>query len=147
MYDFKSKTQPTNTKRCYITRSTNGYVWFLKVLFFHHQNSKFQFLKNKWSQKTKILKTSKKRNRYMLQSYVLATGVQNFEPISLFSAVQWPKNEVRVMTTLFWNSIFGILRCRTTKQTTCLESLDKIRQDRYIKKWFQNLTVFDPNLT
>ena len=51
------------------------------------------------------------------------TGVQNFKPIYLYLAVQWPQNQVRAMMSLFlkldfWNfkvsydktnHIFGIL--------------------------------------
>ena len=76
--------------------------------------------------------------------------VQNFKPISLFLAVQWPRNQVMVMTSLFWNSIFGICNCRTTKQMAFLEFWDKTGQDRYVLKRkfrFSKRDLFYLNLT
>ena len=64
----------------------------------------------------------------------MCTKVQNFKPISLFLAVQWPRNQVMVMTSLFWNSILGICNCRTTKQMTFLVFWDKTGQYRYVLK-------------
>ena len=51
---------------------------------------------------------------------------------------------------IFWNSIFRISNCRTTKQMTFLESWDKTQQNAYFLKEnfdFQDLTIFDLNLT
>ena len=44
-----------------------------------------------------MLKILKKE--YILWNYVQRTGVQYFKPISLFLAVQWTKNQLKVITS------------------------------------------------
>ena len=71
-------------------------------------------------------------------------GVQNFKPTSSLLAVQWPKNQLRVIKSLL-NAIFGIANCRTTKWMPFLESKDKTWQDRYIFKrkiWVSIFYIF-----
>ena len=63
--------------------------------------------------------------------------------------MQWPKNQVRVMASLFWNPICGIFIFRTTKQMTFLEFWDKTGQDRYLFKrkfWFLPFELFWPEV-
>ena len=50
---------------------------------------------------------------------------------------------------IFWNSIFRISNCRTTKQMTFLESWDKTEQNRYVfkrKLWLSTYDLFWPEL-
>ena len=58
---------------------------------------------------------------------------KHFKTMFLFLAMQWPKNQVNVMTSFFGNT-FGICNCRASnsKQITFLESWDKARQDKTI---------------
>ena len=113
---------------------------------FWPQKSECRFLKNKCP-KIKILINIQK-TEYILQSYVRPACVQNFKPISLFwlTMVQKPSNGNDV---IFWNSIFGISNCRTTKQMTFLESWDKTGQDIYLlerKFRFSKFDLFWPEL-
>ena len=73
---------------------------------------------------------------------MLLTVVQNFNPISLFLAVKWPKQRLMEWRH-FLNSIFEISTCRMTKLMTFLETWDKIEQNRYyfVRKF--RLSKFD----
>ena len=59
----------------------------------------FKYIQNKISKK------------HILSKYIHATSIQNFKVISLFLAVQRPKHQTRVMTSLLWNAFFGVSKC------------------------------------
>ena len=55
---------------------------------------------------TKYFSDIQKTGKYS-KELCTKNALQNFKPISMFLAVQWPKSEVKVMTSLF-KRIFGI---------------------------------------
>ena len=113
-----------------------------------HKNQNFHFSKIN-TYKIFFFCRYPKKNIGIVWNYIPTTGVQNFKLISLFLAVQWPQNQVNVMTSLFWSAIFGISNCRKSKQMTFLETWDKTRQDRYVLKrnlWVSKFDLFWPEL-
>ena len=57
-----------------------------------------------------------KKAEYMLECYIPATAAQYLKEISLFFGVQWPKNQVTLIKSLFWNAGLGISYCRASNQ-------------------------------
>ena len=93
---------------------------FQKVCFLTPKNQKFDF-SNRSAYKIIIFEDIQKPE-YMLQKYAPTTGVQNFEPVSLFLAMQWPQKPGKGNDASFFNSIFVISKCRAAKQMTFSES-------------------------
>ena len=132
--------QTKNAKDLKLDYQQNGYLGFsflvltpeIKISIF--QNQIFFY-------KVKIVEDIK--TEFIVYSYIPTTSVHNFEPISLFFAMQWHNNQVKVMTSPFWNAIFGISNNRTLKQMTFWNpatKLDKIGMFFKENFEFRNLT-------
>ena len=105
----------------------NGYLDFLYFSILTPKTQNFDFKNSLF--KSKFIYITME---CVLSRYMHTTRMQNFKAISLFLVVKWPKNQVRLMTTLFWNAILGISNCHSWKWMMFLESWDKTGQDRHV---------------
>ena len=84
---------------------------FLAFFYFDHQNSKFWLFKKPF--KAKILELSK-NELYVVKLHTNNTRTKFQSNIFIFGYVM-VKKRVKVMTSIFWNAIFGISNCPTLK--------------------------------
>ena len=75
-----------------------------------------------------------KNGIYSLELCIINGCTNCFKSIPSFLAVQWQRNQVNVMTSLFLNMIFGMFNYPTSKRLIFFESCDKPGQDSYIFK-------------
>ena len=113
---------------------------------FDPQNQNFTFSQIR---SYKITFRDIQKTEYIPYNYIATTHVQKCMPVPLFLAVQWPKNQVKGIASLF-DSNFCICNCCASKQMTFLESWDKTGQENFIlrrKFLASKFDLFDLYLT